>query len=396
MNEYYSVVLIMISCYLGYSLFERKINRILISGPMIMLFGGMLTSHYIEPNALPDIMAPSLQLFIEVTLAIVLFTDASKSKLNVLKHSYSYPALLLGLALPLGFIMTCLLAIFLFDALNVIYILLITVILTPTDAALSQHFLNNRFIPANIREAINVESGLNDGLVVPIFSLILVALAHGVPFNTNLLIFHAFSEIGIALICALTFSPLLFKLILYSENKNLFSHHLEVYIFVPLALIIYMIVQMFGGSGFFAVFVAGLFFDFNFKKYFRPQRLSESETLAEALTMIVWFVFGLYSYNMFYQNITLNMILFALATLTIARALPVLLATAFTQISLKDKIYLAWFGPRGLASVVFLLIVLTSELAIPTIVINTITLTIILSVILHGISATLLSISKRQ
>ena len=152
-------------------------------------------------------------------------------------------------------------------------------------------------------------------------------------------------------------------------------------------MVFYLITQYLGGSGFFAAFIAGLLFDIKFKSAFKPQRVYNAHALANTCALIIWFIFAHFAYFYLHSGVSLNAILFALLALTIMRMIPVILSFMFTELPFKQCFLLAWYGPRGLASVVFTLILIQTLKDVPNVVIDSAILTIILSVIFHGISA---------
>ncbi|AIY67140.1 cation:proton antiporter domain-containing protein [Pseudoalteromonas piratica] len=387
MHSEYILIIVITSSLIIYSLFARQFHNFRISGPMFMLASGLVYSYYsYVPDQLNIQLAP-FKIFIELTLALILFTDAAKTKLAVLKTSYHYALLLLLLALPFTFIFGTALGTWLFPELSIIFVALLAIISTPTDAALSSSFIDNDAIPEKTREAVNVESGLNDGLAVPIFLLLLTtALNQQEPsFYETLAV--TIREIGIAIVIALIATPLFFKLAIYSESHRLYNLDSEAFICVAIAVVIYLITQYFGGSGFFAAFIAGLLFDIKFKNAFKPQRVNNAHALANTCALIIWFIFAHFAYFYLHSGVSLNAILFALLALTIMRMIPVILSFMFTKLAFKQRFLLAWYGPRGLASVVFTLILIQTLKDVPKVVIDSAILTIILSVIFHGISA---------
>ena len=174
----YLVIAFIGALFLIYSLTLRQLEKTEVTGPMFFVIGGIILANLLPNNggelkAGVDLLLP----FIELTLSIFLFSDAAKSKLSVLRHSFQYPGLLLFIALPLTLLLGIAVGLFLFAELSLIQAALIAIILTPTDAALSKGLLSSSEVPEKIREGINTESGLNDGLCVPVF-LIFILLAN--------------------------------------------------------------------------------------------------------------------------------------------------------------------------------------------------------------------------
>ncbi|WP_394226035.1 cation:proton antiporter domain-containing protein [Pseudoalteromonas spongiae] len=387
MENEYAIFVAITSLVIIYSLFAKRIGQLSITGPMFMLFFGFCFAYFFRaPNHL-EFDVSAFQIYIELTLALILFGDAAKAKISVLTHSYAYPLLLLLIAMPLTFLFGTYIGTILFPDEPFIHLALLAIILTPTDAALSSNFIDNQKIPAQTREAVNVESGLNDGLAVPVFLLLLYSASNQQTINLTNTLMIAVKEIGVAVIVAVVVSILVFKLVIFSEKYRLYNKQNEVFICVAIAILIFLVAQLFGGSGFFAAFTAGLLFDFKFKNAFKPQRLSNAHALANTCALIIWFIFGNFAFNYLIDGVSLLVLLYALCALTVMRIIPVLLSLLFTQLNLKQRFLLAWFGPRGLASVVFTLILLQQLDGVSEQLIDIAILTIILSVFLHGISS---------
>lgn len=387
MENEYAIFVAITSLVIVYSLFAKRIGQVSITGPMFMLFFGFCFAYFFRaPNHL-EFDVSAFQIYIELTLALILFGDAAKARISVLTHSYLYPLLLLLIAMPLTFLFGTYIGTILFPDEPFIHLALLAIILTPTDAALSSNFIDNQKIPAQTREALNVESGLNDGLAVPVFLLLLYSASNQQTLNLTNTLMIAVKEIGVAIFVAVIVSVLVFKLVIFSEKYRLYNKQNEVFICVAIAILIFLVAQLFGGSGFFAAFTAGLLFDFKFKKAFKRQRLSNAHALANTCALIIWFIFGNFAFNYLIDGVSLLVLLYALCALTVMRIIPVLLSLLFTQLNLKQRFLLAWFGPRGLASVVFTLILLQQLDGVSEQLIDIAILTIILSVFFHGISS---------
>ncbi|ATD00762.1 MULTISPECIES: cation:proton antiporter [Pseudoalteromonas] len=387
MENEYAIFVAITSLVIVYSLFAKRIGQVSITGPMFMLFFGFCFAYFFRaPNHL-EFDVSAFQIYIELTLALILFGDAAKARISVLTHSYLYPLLLLLIAMPLTFLFGTYIGTILFPDEPFIHLALLAIILTPTDAALSSNFIDNQKIPAQTREAVNVESGLNDGLAVPVFLLLLYSASNQQTLNLTNTLMIAVKEIGVAIFVAVIVSVLVFKLVIFSEKYRLYNKQNEVFICVAIAILIFLVAQLFGGSGFFAAFTAGLLFDFKFKKAFKRQRLSNAHALANTCALIIWFIFGNFAFNYLIDGVSLLVLLYALCALTVMRIIPVLLSLLFTQLNLKQRFLLAWFGPRGLASVVFTLILLQQLDGVSEQLIDIAILTIILSVFFHGISS---------
>ena len=374
--------------FLIYSLTFRQLQKAEVTGPMFFIIGGLCLAVFLphESNkvtASVDFLLP----FIELTLSIFLFSDAAKSKLSVLKHSFQYPSLLLFVALPLTLLLGITVGLFLFEDLSFIHIALLAIILTPTDAALSKGLLSSLQVPAKIREGINTESGLNDGLCVPVFLIFLLLAETPDSAITATQIFSVFGrELGVALLIAISSVALFIPILNLAMNRHYFAQKTSPFLLLGFAMFVFSITQYFHGSGFIAVFVAGLLFDKFATESVTSELIEDSEHIADFSSLMIWCLFGFVCGYLVFPKLNTEIIIYALLSTTLIRIIPVMLSLQFTSLKLKVRLTFAWFGPRGLASIVFTLMIIDTEIE-NKYQIATITMTTILfSVFIHGIS----------
>jgi NhaP-type Na+/H+ or K+/H+ antiporter len=317
----------------------------------------------------------------EATLALVLFSDASRIDGRTLKREYKIPARLLGIGLPLTIALGALLAAVLFGHLSASDALIIGVVLAPTDAGLGQAVVTDRRLPQLIRQSLNVESGLNDGVCVP---LLLIALATASTFGDA---WHVvLEEIGWGLVAGVAAGGLAAYVVKLAGPRNLIAASWRALIPVAAATLAYGIAVALGGSGFIAAFVAGLLFG----TLLRGETGEITIFIDEAgglLDGVTFLFFGAVLLGPTLEHISWQMALYAVLSLTVVRMLPVALALRGTQARVPTVALMGWLGPRGLASIVFAVIVQDSALANTSTIIATTYLTIGLSVLLHGASA---------
>lgn len=385
--EYIVLTIIGLS-FFTYSISIRQLESVEITGPMFFVLVGMLIA-YLLPNEVKNLDYEYISLlpFIELTLSIFLFTDAAKTKLNVLKHSYHYPSLLLFIALPLTLLLGIATASFMFADLTLIQSALVAIILTPTDAALSKALLTNESVPEKIREGINTESGLNDGLCVPIF-LILMVFAQEPKTSFTLLSAAAIftRELGLALLIAVIAMSIFIPFIRYAMNHHYFSNNSSPFLVIGITATIFSIAQYFQSSGFIAVFVAGLIFGRHTEHKLKEKLVEDSEHIADFTGLLIWCIFGFVCSYVVFPVLTWQLIIFALLSTTLIRILPVMLSLLFTKLAIKERFTFAWFGPRGLASIVFTMMVIDTSIENKNQIAAIALTTILMSVFIHGMS----------
>ncbi|TMO75014.1 sodium:proton antiporter [Pseudoalteromonas sp. S3785] len=374
--------------FLVYSISIRQLERTEITGPMFFVIGGMFLA-FLLPNEGEKLKTgiDYLLPLIELTLSIFLFSDAAKSKLGVLRHSFQYPSLLLFVALPLTLLCGIGVSLFLFAELSLIQSALLAIILTPTDAALSKGLLQSTQVPEKIREGINTESGLNDGLCVPVF-LIFILLAKNpdsaITASHTLGVFSR--ELGLALLIASFSIAVFIPALNFAMQRHYFAKNTSPFLLLGYAMAVFSITQYFHGSGFIAVFVAGLLFDKFSKTDIRAELIEDSEHIADFTSLMIWCLFGFVCAYLVIPKLNTNIIVYALLSTTLIRIIPVMLSLQFTALNWKERFTFAWFGPRGLASIVFTLMVIDTQIENKYDIATIAMTTILFSVFIHGIS----------
>jgi NhaP-type Na+/H+ or K+/H+ antiporter len=374
---------------IGFGIVSRRVDGTPLTAAIVFVGVGLLAG----PHALDLLGASptgeSIKLLAEATLAVVLFADASRIDLRTLRREYVVPARLLGLGLPLTIILGAAVAAAFFGALTVPEALVLAVLLAPTDAALGQAVVTEPSLPSRIRQGLNVESGLNDGVCVPLLFIVLAVAetdagetggAHAVRIVTE--------EIGLGLAGGLCAGFVTAAALLVGTRRRLIDSSWLQIVPVAGAGLAYGIAAPLGGSGFIAAFTAGM----TFGVLYRPATGGEvrflTDELGELLNAVTLLVFGAVLLWPALDSLTWRVGLYALLSLTLVRMLPVALALYGTGARPPTVGFLGWFGPRGLASIVFAVIVV-QQADLPhasTILLTTYT-TVGLSVLLHGVSA---------
>jgi len=371
-----------------YSTVAGAVERTWISGAIIFTAFGLL----IGPVGL-DLISfkadrEAIRTLAELTLALVLFTDAAGADMGVLKKFEKLPVRLLLVGLPLTILLGFGVGVLLFKDLSLFEVALLATMLAPTDAALGKAVVSNEAVPNPVRQGLNVESGLNDGICVPILFLFL-ALAtgkvdEGGPWQLAMKLVA--EEIGIGLAVGLLLTGMASWLLKIAKQRQWLT---EIWIQVPvvaLAVACFATAQFIGGSGFIAAFSGGLLFGAMAKEY-REDFLRAAEGTGDVLALITWVIFGAAVVTRAIGDFSWIILLYAILSLTLIRMLPVFFSLAGLRVNIEGKLFIGWFGPRGLASIVFAVIVLNANLPNGGVLAMTVVCTVILSIILHGLSA---------
>ena len=371
-----------------YSTVAGAVERTWISGAIIFTAFGLL----IGPVGL-DLISfkadrEAIKVLAELTLALVLFTDAAGADMGVLKKFEKLPVRLLLVGLPLTILLGFGVAALLFKELSLFEWAVLATMLAPTDAALGKAVVTNETVPNAARQGLNVESGLNDGICVPILFLFL-ALATGKVDEGGywqLAMKLVAEEIGIGLAVGLLLTALATVLLKFGKRRNWLT---ETWIQIPivaLALACFATAQSIGGSGFIAAFSGGLLFGVLAKQH-REAFLRAAEGTGDTMALITWVIFGAAVVSQAMGNFSGVVVLYSILSLTIIRMLPVFFSLTGLKTNTEGKLFIGWFGPRGLASIVFAVIALNANLPNGGAIAMTVVCTVVLSIILHGISA---------
>ena len=372
---------------LVYSIFAGRFESRLVNGPLMFMLAGLL----LGPAALgllqPDISTAGVKFLAELTLAIVLFSDAVNSNLKVLRANNGLPLRLLTLGLPLTLLAGWLVGCWLFPEIPALELAILATILAPTDAALGKAVVSNPQIAAPVRESLNVESGLNDGICVPLLLVLLALLSEEQAHTPMTLAMQLIAEeLGIGLLVGVATALFAWQLLRLSKQHG-WQLPLWSQLTLPgLALLCFALAQTLGGSGFIAAFVGGLLSGHLLGEQ-KHHFLQASEELASLLSIVTWLVFGALIIPQAWSSFSLNVWLYALLSLSVIRMLPVFISLLGTELNTETRLFIGWFGPRGLATIVFVVMIADTHLTAGNTLLATAICTVLLSVLLHGISA---------
>ncbi len=387
-----TVILGILLCVIVYSLLTKTIGRTVLTLPIIFTGLGYLVSSHVNSLAEPEALKTGTRLLAEVTLILVLFSDASHVRFARLKESYAIPARMLVIGLPLTLLSGMFVAHLINPASGLAMALLTAAVLTPTDAALGQTVLSNPRVPGRLSQAINVESGLNDGLAVPFVLLGAMLAMSGV---SEL---HS-GNFAVSILLQIILGPLvgiivgygLAKAMDFAKDRDLLVESASGVVFLSAAFTAYVGSEIIGGNGFIAAFLGGMVFGNTYKHniHFIGEFM---EGVGQFLTIAAFLTFGALLLPAGLAHMQWKAIVLALMFLTVVRMLPIWLSLLGTGMATHEKLFLGWFGPRGLASILFTLI-MTDEFDFvgENELLACVSMTVFLSIILHGISSAPLS-----
>ncbi len=325
--------------------------------------------------------------FCELALVFLLFSDASRIDLAGLRRHLRWPSRLLLIGLPLTLLAGLGAGLLVFPGMAVASAFVLSTMVCSTDAALGQRVVSDKSVPARVRQALDVESGLNDGLAVPFFlvavDLSLARLATGV---TAAVVRNMAEQIGWGLAAGIGAGALAGLLVRAADDRGWLEGQWR-QILPPLAaLLAYVVALRLGGSGFIAAFTGGMAFGY-FSRRHDPPVTSFNEDVGGILAGATWVGFGALAVGMLLPHVTWQVVAYAALSLTLIRMVPVAIALLGTGAQLPTVAFMGWFGPRGLASIVFALIALDEGIPGRQLLLTTVMMIILLSVFLHGLSS---------
>ena len=375
---------------LAYGLVSRRLTTTIITGPMIFVTSGILLGPDVFDIVDFRLESELVKLLAEVTLVLILFSEAALLDWPTLRRNRQVPLRLLGIGLPLTIVLGAALALVLFGDLDLWQAALIAAVLAPTDAALGQAVVTNPRVPVRIREGLGVEGGLNDGIVAPLVTGLIaaVAISDGSGADT-FWIRYLVKEVGYGLLIGAGFGVAGTILIVRSHSAGWMSDTFRQISIAALPIFVYAMAVTIDGNGFIAAFVAGIVFG-NLTRHVAARHFEFAEQTSQILLLVTFMMFGgLYAIDTL-DMLTWQIALYGVLSLVLVRPVAVAISMAGAKFRPSTVGFMAWFGPRGLASIVFALLVLETD-GVPGQqgIFLIASWTVLLSVFAHGLTAKL-------
>ena len=382
-----TLLAVFIALVFFYSLVSGRIERTLVTAPIVFTVAGMMAGLVMAEFHVQEGSQEVFLRLAEIGLVLLLFTDASRTDLRILKSIRNLPGRLLSTGLLLTLLLGGLGALVVFRHLSIWEAGILAAILAPTDAGLGQIIVSSPRVPMKIRQALNVEAGLNDGLSVP-FLLFFIALAGtGAEIHDANLSQFVWEQLGFGTLVGggigLAGGWLLGAA--HRQKSVLKSWSQLGVVAVPLLCLIAS--EAVGASMFIAAFVAGLAVQIGFKPA-GQHSMEFTEEWGQIINLSVFFLFGLLVVRN-WQHFTLAHVGYAIFSLTVVRMVPVAIALIGTRLSRATVLFIGWFGPRGLASIVLALVYLEHDAQHPgeTTIYLAVMVAVLLSIFAHGLTA---------
>jgi len=370
-----------------YSLVSRRLESTVITAPILFTLAGMLLYRLPPAFSDPELKRQGFLLVAEIGLVMTLFTDAAHINLKSLTASRSLPTRLLTTGMLLTILLGAAGAMLVFPELSWFEAGILAAILAPTDAGLGTVIVNSPYVPTRIRQALNIEAGLNDGLSVPFLMCFIAMALQSTDGAASVLGRFVGEQIGYGSLIGIGIGAVGGWVLAQANRKQWMAVSMQQLGLVAIPLLCVLASEASGASMFIAAYVAGFAVQFGFADAGR-QSVEFTETWGQLFDFFVFFLFGLFVARSWTQFEYMHL-LYAGLSLTLVRMLPVALALAGTGLSRPTILFMGWFGPRGLASIVLGLVYLERQANLPTesTIRLTVMATVLLSIFGHGLSA---------
>ncbi|MHA7240794.1 cation:proton antiporter domain-containing protein [Arthrobacter sp. TMS1-12-1] len=382
MNE--TTVVLLTAALFAWALVSARLQRADLTPPIVFLvLGGALAGlGLVDGSVVPETFAP----LVEVTLVWVLFSDAAHLRVQQLRGDVARFGRLLGIGLPLMMVLGWALGAWLFPQLGPWLALVVAAALAPTDAALGMSVVTNPAVPSRIRRLLTVESGLNDGIATPVVLLAIAGAAAAAGMEHAEGAGRAVVTLLIGVVVGAGIGGAGGWLLGRARRLGSAAEEFAGIGVLALALLAYAAAVEVGGNGFVAAFCGGLAFGV----FAGPRAEGELvflEQTGSLVSMLVWAVFGAVTVSVVLERITVLTVVYAVLSLTVVRMIPVALSLIGSGVDRSTVLFVGWFGPRGLASIVFALLAREALGPRADDAVAVIAVTILLSVLAHGFSA---------
>ena len=385
----YPVIIFTALLILLFGAFSKAAEKSIVTAPMVFVTVGIIISFFVGDAWREGINARWVEPIAQITLILVLFIDASTLNLKALLKDKGLPMRLLFIGLPLTMLLGVLIAIPLFPGVDIWLLALMALILSPTDAALGLAVITSELVPLKIRQTINVESGLNDGIALPPI-LVCLAILSGKSSGDA-----GFAYLSLFTLKQFVYGPIIGGLVGWiggylvdtASKREWMNHTFQRLASIAIAILAFSLAEIVHGNGFIAAFFAGMLLGTTTEEV--RDRIHEfGEAESQALILFIFLLLGMILVPVSFQYWDVYAFGYAILSLTVIRLIPVAISLLGTKLSWGTIAFIGWFGPRGIASVLYLNMAL---IALGTHgqeqIVAVITLTVLLSIFLHGITA---------
>jgi NhaP-type Na+/H+ or K+/H+ antiporter len=372
---------------LGWALIAGRLARYSVTAPLALLVAGVILTAGPNPVFVFDVPFEPAEHIVEVILAILLFTDATEVPGGILGREPRLTLRLLLIALPLSLGAAWLFGVLLFDGRDLWLLMVLATIVMPVDLVPAVALVRDRRIPERLRQVLNAESGLNDGIVAPVFLFSLAAAIAAGDDELASAAVDALPSLALALLVGGVVGAAAARVLRRSLTAGWTQPSALRLGVLTIPLLAYAAAAVVGGNGFVAAFVAGVFFEPEARQL-PHDALHLVEDVGALLSLALWFIFGaIVNDTVGGGSITWQVVVYVALALTVARMLPVTVSMVGTDVSLRDRLFLGWVGPRAIATLVFGLLAFIHLPAPDGDFVRAVTVvTVVASIVVHGLS----------
>jgi len=380
----HTAVLVVTAAIFVWGTVSARLERADLTAPIVFVVVGVILAALglVDSSAASESVKP----LVELTLVWVLFCDASRVRVPDLRRDLGRYVRLLGIGLPLTIVLGWVLAHWLVPGLDVWLALLVAAALAPTDAALGVPVVTNPTVPSRVRRLITVESGLNDGIATPVVMVAIAGAASAEGLAEEHGVGTALVELAVGVLVGVAVGAAGGGLLRWARRRGWSAEDFVGIAVLALALGSYLGAVTVGGNGFVAAFCGGLAFGAAAGRR-GPAEVVFLEQASGLVSLLVWIAFGMIAVPILLDGVSVAIVMYAILSLTLVRMLPVALALIGAGLDRRTVAFIGWFGPRGLASLVFALIAVEELGPQADAAVAAIALTVLLSVLAHGASA---------
>ncbi len=373
---------------IGFGLISGWIENTIITAPMVFVTFGLLISPNFFNLVDINIEQEIVKAIAEFTLISILFIDASRIKLNLLRKEYQLPMRMVTIGILVTIILGTIFGFLLFqEELNFWEVAVLATILTPTDAALGQAVITSEQVPICIRQSLNAESGLNDGICLPIFFIFLSLAKTSAGEFPDFWLSFTVKQLLLGPIVGILIAYIGGALILESARRDWITNNFKDLSVLGLSLCAYALAELLGGNGFIAVFCGGLTLG-NTARSLCQYLYDFGEAEGELLILITFIIFGSSMVFPALEYFNWQVLVYSVFMLGIARIVGVCCSVIGMNLRFDSILFLGWFGPKGIASLLYGLFLLEeSGIQGSELIFSTMVITVLISVFAHGISA---------
>jgi len=370
-----------------YSLISRRLEQTVVTAPILFTSAGILLIFIVSGIDEVELERESFLQLAEIGLVMLLFTDATHINLKKLVSRERIPLRLLSIGMLLTILLGAIVARMVFPQLTIWEAGILAAILAPTDAGLGQIIVRSPLVPSRIRQSLDVEAGLNDGLSVPFLMFFIAVARMGTEGSGQVLLRYLGEQLGMGALVGGGVGLVGGFLLGQARKRDWMSESVQQLSLVTLPILSMLACEPVGGSMFIAAYVAGLSVLAGFRGA-GELSLEFTEGWGQLFDYFVFFLFGLFV-ALAFGHFSIVHLLYAILSLTVVRMAPVAAALIGTRLNSATVLFMGWFGPRGLASIVLGLVFLEEETHLPgeeTIKLAVMA-TVMLSIFAHGFSA---------